>query len=381
MKILAVTGTRADWGLLVPLLDLLRDDKRFSLEILATGQHLMPGYKVFEAIAADGHQVTYQIDMGLVAGDNALVLAHAMGMAVTGMGDVLAKAQPDLVLVLGDRYEILSLALAAVVARVPIAHLCGGDVTEGAMDDSIRHALTKLAALHFPSNDESAARIIQMGEDPAHVHTVGSTGIDRILAVDTLSRETFFHSVGLEPAGKTFVVTFHPATLSDNSTAQAQAMLDALDRYPDAGLIFTGSNADPGARDIDALIQAYVSRRDRAVFHVSLGSQRYFSALHHCNLVIGNSSSGLLEAPSFCKPTVNIGDRQAGRPRAASVIDCAAESRAICDAINKALALDMRGVVNPYGDGHSAARIVAVLAAQAEPRLLIRKSFRDIAYA
>ena len=380
MKVLAVTGTRADWGLLVPVLDLLRDDARFALQILATGQHLMAGADPGAAIRADGHRVDHALDMGLGEDDEPAALATATGRAVAGMGAVLARARPDLLLVLGDRYEILAVALAAVMARVPIAHLCGGDVTEGAMDDSLRHAITKLAALHFPTNAESAARVLQLGEDPARVHAVGSTGIDRILALEPMPRAEFFDSVGLTPRARNFVVTFHPATLAADPVAEARALLAALAAIPDAGLVFTGSNADPGARAIDARVQEFVAGRPGAVFHASLGSRRYFSALRHCDLVIGNSSSGLTEAPSFGLPTVNIGARQARRPRAASVVDCPAEPGAIAAAIARALALDCRGVRNPYGDGRSAPRIVEILAAIPQPHLLIRKSFQDIAH-
>ena len=380
MKILAVTGSRADWGLLVPLLDQLRDNQRFKLEVLVTGQHLTANSGSLEAIAADGHTVDWRIDMGLGEDDSPATLARATGAAVSGVGAVLARSKPDLVLVLGDRYEILATALAAVIARIPIAHLCGGDVTEGAIDDSFRHAITKLSALHFASNSESAARIIQMGEDPACVFDAGSTGIDRILALEPLLSDAFFAAVGLAPRPHNFVVTFHPATLSADPVADARAMLVALDSFPEAGLIFTGSNADPGARSIDAIVQDYVAHREGAVFHASLGSLRYFSALRYCDLALGNSSSGLTEAPSFGLPTVNIGERQARRPRADSVIDCAAEPSAIIAAIREGLTLDCSGVRNPYGDGRSAERIIAALAAVDLPQLLTHKSFRDIAY-
>jgi len=378
MKILAATGTRADWGLLVPVLDALRDDSRFTLEIAVTGQHLVTGGTSLDAITADGHRADHLIDMGLGNDDSPAALARAMGTATSGVGAVLASNRPDLMLLLGDRYETLAMALAAVVARVPIAHMFGGDVTEGAIDDSIRHAITKLAGLHFASNAESAARIVQMGEDPNRVHNFGSTGIDRILALKPMAYANFFASVGLNPQVKNFVITFHPATLSDSSTAQAQAVLDALDAFPDAGLIFTGSNADPGAREIDALVQRYVASRDNAVFYASLGSLRYFSALTHCDLVLGNSSSGVLEAPSFHLPTVNIGDRQARRPRATSVIDVKPQSEAIADAIRAGLSLDCSNAENPFGDGHSAGRIVDVLAALDTPDKLVRKLFLDL---
>lgn len=377
MKVLAVTGTRADWGLLVPVLDILRDHPQFTLEIAATGQHLMAGSTSLAAIASEGHKVDHMIDMALDGDDSPALIAKGMGFATAGIGALLAATRPDLMLVLGDRYEILAVALAAVLARVPIAHICGGDVTEGAVDDSIRHAITKLAALHFPTNSQSAARIVQMGEDPTRVHNVGSTGIDRITGLAPMSRDMFFVSVGLAPRAINFVITFHPATLSDDPLAEAQAMLDALDRFPEAGLIFTGSNADPGAREIDALIETYVAGRENAVFHGSLGSQRYFSALTHCDMVIGNSSSGILEAPSFRLPTVNIGDRQKRRPRAASVIDCSPRAAEIAAAIQAGLNLDCSVVTSPFGTGHAAQETVRVLAALSNPKTLVRKNFLD----
>lgn len=378
MKIIAVTGSRADWGIMLPVLDLLRDDPRFDLEIIATGQHLMAGSPSLDAIRADGHQPAHLVDMGLSDADSPSMLAAAMGQATAQIGATIAASQPDLMLVLGDRYEILAAALAAAVARVPIAHLSGGDVTEGAIDDSIRHALSKLSALHFASNAQSAARLIQMGENPRDVHNVGTPAIDRILAFQPLPREAFFQGVGLQPMALNAVVTLHPATVSDGSSEMARHMLEALARFPDLGLIFTGSNADHGAREIDALIKAYVAGRANAVFHPSLGSLRYFSALRHCDLVIGNSSSGLSEAPSFGVPTVNIGDRQARRPRAESVIDCGESPDEISNAISRALSRGRRGTVNPFGDGRSAERIVAILAAETDPKHLIRKRFHDL---
>lgn len=377
MKILALTGTRADWGLLVPVLDCLRDDPRFGLQIAATGQHLMQGTTSLEAIAADGHRVDHLVDMRLCGDDSPAILARGMGAATARLGAILEAQRPDLLMVLGDRYEILAGLQAAVVARVPIAHLCGGDVTEGAIDDAIRHAITKLAALHFPTNVESASRILQMGEDPSRVHNVGSTGIDRIQSLHPMAREEFFASVGLVPQEKNFVITFHPATLSDHSAPHARAMLEALDAFQEAGLIFTGSNADHGAREIDSLVQVYAAGRANAVFHASLGSRRYLSALTHCDLVIGNSSSGIMEAPSFRLPTVNIGDRQRRRPRAASVIDVVPQPGAIADGIRAGLAMDCSAVENPFGDGRAARRIVEVLAGLKAPHQLVRKYFVD----
>lgn len=380
MKILTVTGGRADWGLLAPVLALLRDDERFDLRLAATGQHLIEGAPSLTAIHAEGFKVHHLIDIGLGADDSERAIGHAMGRAVCGLADAIAEDRPDLMLVLGDRYEILAAVSAAVVARVPVAHLCGGDITEAAIDDAIRHAITKLSSLHFVTNAESAAHVVQMGEDPTCVFDVGSPGIDRLLSMQRLPRAEFFESVGLAPRQKNVLVTFHPVTLDTASEDQCRAMIDALKRFPDIGVIATGSNADPGGRAIDTLMKTLVEEHPAAVFHISLGSVLYASALSHVDAVVGNSSSGLYEAPTFSVPTVNIGDRQKGRPRASSVIDCAAEPVAIDRALQAALAIRPRGVVNPYGDGRSAERIVEHVASISDPATLSRKVFHTVPF-
>jgi UDP-N-acetylglucosamine 2-epimerase (non-hydrolysing) len=382
MKILAVSGTRADWGLLRPVLRALRERPELDVTLAVTGQHLAPGSATTAMLAADGFVIDHEVDMGLSDNDSTVAIGAAMGRGLAGFAELLDKTRPDLIIILGDRYEMLAVASAALISRVPIAHVVGGDVTEGAFDDAIRHAITKLSALHFVTNQEARARVIQMGEDAANIFLVGSPGIDAIIEVPRLSRDALLESVGLpDDAKPIFLVTFHPPTLSDDTEQQFQALLDALEHFPEAYIIFTGSNSDPGARQIDAMVQAWVSIHERAVFHASLGSQRYFSALDIADAVIGNSSSGLYEAPSFAVPTVNIGDRQSRRPRASSVIDCAAEEGAIVAAIHQALAMDLAGgVENPYGDGYAAERIADVIAALEHPSRLVRKSFKDLAH-
>jgi UDP-hydrolysing UDP-N-acetyl-D-glucosamine 2-epimerase len=355
----------------------LRRRPSFKVALALTGQHLAPGSDSLRTMAAEGERPDYAIDMELGEDDSPAALARAMGLALRGVGEAIADAHPDCVLVLGDRYEILCAVSAAVVARIPVAHLCGGDVTEGAMDDAIRHAITKLASLHFVTNAASAARVAQLGEADERIFNVGSTGIDRMLDMPLMPRAELLENVGLGSADRFFLVTFHPATLSQDSLAECRAMLSALEGFPEHGLLFTGSNADPGARAIDAEVRAFCSDRDNAVFHETLGSGRYFSALAHADAVIGNSSSGLYEAPSFKIPTVNIGDRQKGRLRAASVIDCSAQPDAISEAIARALHLDCSAVLNPYGDGRAAKRIADALERQANPALLARKTFVD----
>lgn len=377
MKILAVTSTRADWGLLVPALTALRDDPAFELVLVITGQHLQGPDQGRLPLAADGFEPDLVVDLGLGAGDSAIVIARAMGAATTGIGEVIEAERPDLVLLLGDRYEILAAASAALVSRVPIAHLCGGDVTEGAFDDACRHAITKMASLHFPTSAEARARILRMGEDPANVHLVGSTGLDRIRDVAPLEREEFFCTVGLPDRSPTLLVTVHPATVAEDPICESRALLEALGQMPNASVLVTGSNTDPGGVTIDTMMQDFVGQRANAAFFPSLGSLRYFSALTHCDAVVGNSSSGLYEAPSFSIPTVNIGTRQNGRRRASSVFDCPPEAVAITTTIRKALSRGRLKVENPYGDGHSAGRIVEVLRQIEDPTRLIRKRFQD----
>ena len=330
-----------------------------------TGQHLDPSSGDSAGILqAEGFTAAARIDMRL-GGDSEQAVTHAMAAGLAGFGDALAALRPDLMLLLGDRYETLAAGCAALLARCPVAHIAGGDVSEGAVDDAIRHALTKLAHIHFPTNRDAADRIIQMGEDPAHVHCVGSTGLDRLLQVRPMARADFFRSVGLEAGERNLLVTIHPVTLAADPLADAHALVAALRRLPDRF----------GGRMINAMLESFTRERPNAALHASLGTERYVNALTHCNAVVGNSSSGLYEAPSLQRPTVNIGDRQKGRMRAASVIDCPGETDAILQAIHQALGLDCRNVTNPYGDGRASTRIAAVLKQVRDPRSLLHKSF------
>lgn len=382
MRMLAITGTRADWGLLLPVLTLLRDDARFDLRLCATGQHLDPASPSLAAIRQDGFEPDHLVDMELGADDSPPALATAMGRGTAGVGQVIAKVAPDMMLVLGDRYEILAAVGAAVVARVPVVHLCGGDVTVGAFDDAIRHALSKMAALHFVTNTDAARRLRQMGEAPERIVVSGSPGVDRLLAEPALPRDAFLSGVGLRE-GPFLLVSFHPETLAADPQAQLRAVLTALEGTVGLNLLLTGSNADPGGREIDRAFAELADRRSDAVFVPSLGSRNYIAALRHAEAMLGNSSSGLYEAPSFSTPCVNIGDRQKGRLRAPCVFDCPADSTAILAALEQALDWGRRTgraqPVNPYGDGQAARRIVERLAGLGDPRDLLRKGFVDMA--
>jgi len=300
-----------------------------------------------------------------------------------GFAECLERLNPDLLLVPGDRFEMLAAASAALIRRLPIAHVGGGDVTAGAIDEAIRHSITKMSHLHFVSSAGAARRVRQLGEDPATIHHVGNPSLDLIERLAALDRPAVEEAIGLKLRERNLLVTFHPVTLAEQPAAMPFAeLLKALDALgPDIGLIFTRPNADPFGRVLLGMIDAFVQGHANAVAHTSLGQTLYFSLLRQVSAVVGNSSSGLLEAPSFRIPTVNVGDRQRGRERAASVIDTPADATAIGEAIAKAFALDCAKVVNPYGDGKAGPRIVNVLETLEDPTRLIVKTFHDLAFA
>jgi UDP-hydrolysing UDP-N-acetyl-D-glucosamine 2-epimerase len=381
IKICAVTGTRADWGLLLPLLRAIKKDRRFNLKLIATGQHLMKGAgNTRRAIKDDGFKIDALVDMK-ISGDTPATISKSLGLAIGQFGKVLAKMKPDLLFVLGDRYEILGAVTAATLARIPIVHNFGGDITEGAVDDVLRHAMTKMSHVHFVTNAAARRRVCQMGESPKRVFDVGSSGIDLVKATPLMKRAELFKSVGLKPGKKNIVVTFHPETLEPKTESHCREMLRALGRLGvEVGLLFTGTNADMEGRSIGRLIARFVKTHPNAVLHPSLGARRYFSALKHGDAVVGNSSSGVYEAPSFHTPTVNIGDRQKGRLRAKSVIDVAPNARAIYQAIRRAFKMDCSSVKNPYGDGRAAEKTMTALTKVLDgvgwdARRLLRKTF------
>ncbi len=375
-KVCVVSGSRADYGLLRSVMTAIGRTDSLMLQAVVTGQHLVSGTD--RVLVDDGFTIDARVDMDL-GDDSPAGVARSMGRGLSTFGEVLARLDPDILLVPGDRYEMLAVASAALLARIPVAHVAGGDITEGAIDDSIRHAITKLSHVHFVTNEEAGRRVRQLGEDPAQVHVVGSPSLDAIRTVPRLDRDAFFSRVGLEPGPRNLIVTFHPPTVEDDTDRQCAELLAALDALdPETGILITGSNADPGGRTIDRMVQAFAARRPRSVFVESLGQALYFSALTHMNAVVGNSSSGLYEAPSFHVPTVNVGTRQDRRLKASSVIDCPAERGAIAAAIARAWTLDCSGSINPYGDGFSGERISGILAAIPDMTALIRKRFMDL---
>jgi UDP-N-acetylglucosamine 2-epimerase (non-hydrolysing) len=361
-KIAVITGTRAEYGLLYWTMRELQQ-QHADLQLVVTGTHLseLHGYTLSQ-IEKDGFPVAARIDMQLGGNDQPADLTRAMARCMAGMADALEKLKPDLVVILGDRYEMLAAASACAMLSVPIAHIHGGEVTEGALDESIRHAITKLSYWHFATAEPYAQRIIQMGENPSHVFTVGAPGIDNIAKLPLLSRERLEQELGIPLQSPVLLLTYHPETLCPTPPqAQLAEVLAALGAFPHATLLVTGANADSGGRAINAVLSQFTHVRPHTVFRPSLGSLLYLSAMKHCDVVVGNSSSGMIETPSMGGVTVNIGDRQKGRLRTPNVIDCACESHAIENAIRQALQLQ-RGVSPLFGTpGHVAPAIAARL--------------------
>ncbi len=376
LKIAAITGSRADWGLMSPVLKLMRDDPHFDLRLIVTGQHIPA--KTDEAIRDQGFIIHKTLDIGLDGDDTAAAITRALGREIMALSDAFNEMEPDLLLLTGDRYEMLGAAQAALIAQIPMAHMFGGDVTEGAIDDSIRHAITKLSHIHLVTNIEAQKRVIQMGENPANVHLVGSPSLDHIHTVRQMDRQEFFEAISFAPREKNYLITFHPITQAANSLEQCAEMLAALEGLGNkAGLIFTGSNADPQGVRITGMIKAFVNKHENACYHESLGTELYLNALRHVDAVVGNSSSGLYEAPSFGTWTINIGDRQEGRLKAASVIDCLPDREAIMKAVLKLKDKKPKNVKNPYGDGHSAERIINTLKNIDNIKGLHKKKFHE----
>jgi UDP-hydrolysing UDP-N-acetyl-D-glucosamine 2-epimerase len=377
ITVCVVTGTRAEYGLLRPVMRGLRDDDRFTLQVVATGAHLSPEFgSTVTDIEDDGFTVDDRVEM-LLSSDSPVGVTTSLGLATIGFADTFARLVPDFVLVLGDRYEILGVVQAALIARVPVIHLSGGDVTEGAIDDAIRHAVTKMSHLHLPFSQDAAERILQMGEDPARVVVTGNPGLDELAATPTPPRDEVAAALGLELRAHNLLVTYHPVTLADEPPATSfQALLDALDDLgPDVGIILTMPNADTDGRVLIDMTRAYADARPNAVAHTSLGADRYQRTLRTVDAVVGNSSSGIIEAPAVGVPTVNVGERQRGRLRGASTIDCPPQRDAIVDAIRRALDWRDVPVGSPYGDGHATARVLAAISAIEDPSGLLAKRF------
>lgn len=355
-KICFITGSRADYGIMAPLMRRVAESSETELQIIATNMHLAPNFGMtVNEILADGFQVDERVE-SLVAGDTPSATVKSMGLTQIGMADALSRLRPDLCVILGDRYEMLAAASAALIFRIPVAHLHGGETTEGAYDDCIRHAITKLSWLHFASTEAYAARIIKMGEDPERVFYVGAPGVDNIRNTRTLGLQELEREIGFHLGEKYVVATYHPATaLPGEEEKQTRDFLRALDSVIEKGwkVLFTMPNSDTGGAVVARLIEEWAARRPESVKAVaSLGRVKFYSALRHSSAMTGNSSCGLIEAPSFGIPTLNVGDRQKGRARGESVVDVAADYESVKRGLEKVLSDDFARIAekasNPY---------------------------------
>jgi UDP-hydrolysing UDP-N-acetyl-D-glucosamine 2-epimerase len=364
-KICVITGSRAEYGLLKGLMKSIHQDPEIVLQLICTNMHLSPEFGLtYKEIEADGFTIDRKVEM-LLSSDTSSGTAKSMGLASIGFADAFAELKPDMLILLGDRYEILAAASVALVFNIPIAHIHGGEITEGAYDNSIRHAVTKMSNLHFTSTEEYLKRVLQLGEQAQTVFNVGALGVENITNIKLLNREEFENSIGFKLRSQNLMVTFHPVTLDNESSLQQfDNLLQALNYFPEVGLILTYPNSDSDGREIIKRLKVFVKdNNDRAVIFESLGQLRYFSAMQYVNAVVGNSSSGIIEVPSFNIPTLNIGNRQSGRIAASSVINCSTE---ILDIQNKLdLILKNSGsenvVENPYHKSGTARNILKEL--------------------
>ena len=377
-----VTGSRAEYGLLRGLMMAIRDSSVLRLQTIVTGAHLMERFgETWREIDNDGLAIDARVDIDL-SDDTQLAVARSAGLGVDRIAQALQSLSPDLVVLLGDRYEIFAAAISAMILNIPIAHLHGGELTEGAIDDSIRHSITKMAHLHFTASDEYRRRIIQMGEDPARVFNTGATSIDAIAQTKLLDAASLSQYLGIDMTAPFFLVTYHPVTRERGDDVAARSLCDALDQFDGVSVLLTGVNADPGHDAVAKIFAKYVAQRpDRVKSFESLGHQRYLSAMALSQAVVGNSSSGILEAPAFGIPTVNIGPRQKGRVRADSVIDCGEGVEEIGEALIRSMDPAFRAVAKnasyPFGEPGAAGRIAALLA-EAPLDDILDKQFYDI---
>lgn len=382
-RVLIVTGSRAEYGLLANVIRAVKERRELACQLLVTGSHLSPKHgKTIHEIEADGFKIDATVDLQL-GDDGPVGVATSLARGVEGIARALDSLKPDILVLLGDRFEILAAAQAALIARIPVAHIHGGESSEAAVDEAIRHAVTKMAHLHFVSCAQYRQRVIQLGEAPHRVHVVGALAVDSIQDVRPYSQMEIATELGIDPADPYFLITYHPVTLSKaRPESAAREMLDALSQFPEYRLIFTGVNADPGSVAIDQEINAFAkSHSERARSFVSLGHRRYISAVRWAAAVVGNSSSGMIEAPFFHVPTVNIGPRQNGRLRTVSIIDCDERQTDILAAIKKAVNSEflnqVRSAIYPFGNGGTGKRIAEILASESLEHLLI-KQFYDL---
>lgn len=382
--ICVVTGTRAEYGLLRPLIVRMKNDADIILRIVVTGMHLSKDFGfTYKEIENDGFTIDEKIDI-LESNDDNEAMSHAIGKGIVCFTDYFAKSKPDMVVILGDRFEIFAVATAAAISHVPIAHLYGGETTEGAVDEFFRHSITKMSYLHFTSTERYRQRVINMGESPDRVFNVGALGVENILHMPLLSKDDLSKDIGFDLSKPYALVTFHPVTLENNTAfEQFSELLDAIYEVSELNYIFTKANADPNGRLINKMIDSYCKNKDNVVSYTSLGVLRYLSAMKYCSMVIGNSSSGIEETPAFHIPTINIGDRQKGRICSESVISCNPNKQEIIKSIRIGLSnkfnQEIKNMINPFGDGNVSIKVFDTIKEfLINDRINIKKSFFDV---
>ncbi|MFH1478596.1 MAG: UDP-N-acetylglucosamine 2-epimerase [Candidatus Omnitrophota bacterium] len=382
-KICIFTGSRAEYGLLKPLMDEIKKDKELQLQLIVSGMHMSPEFNLtYKELEKDGFKINEKIEI-LLSSDTPIGLSKSMGLGLISLSEAYNRLKPDIIVIIGDRFEMLSAVIAAMVSRIPIAHLYGGEATFGAIDEAIRHSITKMSNLHFTAIKKYKKRIIQLGEAPKRVFNVGAIGIDNIKQLKLLTRKALEPKLGFKLNKHNLLVTFHPVTLEDDTAGkQFQNLIAALDELNDTNIIFTGSNADTHGRIINKMIDNYVSKNpDKAKAFTSMGQTLYLSTMRFMDAVVGNSSSAIIEAPSFKIGAVNIGDRQKGRIKAKNVIDCKPQKEDIRKAIkriySKKFKRSLKSITNPYGNGNTAKKIKYILKRYDVPNSL-KKSFFDI---
>jgi len=383
-KICIVTGTRAEYGLLYWLMKEIEADNELELQLIVTGMHLSPEFGLTYKIIEKDFRIDKKIEM-LLSSDTSVGISKSMGLAQMGFAEAYEDLKPDMLVVLGDRYEIFSAVSAAMIARIPISHLHGGETTEGAFDEAIRHSITKMSHLHFTATEKYKNRVIQLGENPKRVFNVGGLGIENIKRLKLLNKEEFEKSIDFKLNKKNILVTFHPVTLEKSTASQQfQELLDAIDELKDTNMIFTKANSDTDGRIINKMIDEYVSNNSyKSVAFISLGQLRYLSALQYMDAVVGNSSSGLIEAPSFKIGTINIGERQKGRVKAVSVIDCKSNKNSIKTAFkelySKKFQDTLKNIKNPYGESCASTEIVQKIK-EVDLDTILKKKFYDLEF-
>jgi GDP/UDP-N,N'-diacetylbacillosamine 2-epimerase (hydrolysing) len=381
-KICIITGTRAEYGLLYWLMKEIESDKDLELQLIVTGMHLSPEFGLTYKEIEKEFKIDKKIEM-LLSSDTPVGISKSMGLAQISFAEAFNELAPDIVVILGDRYEVFSAASAAMVSRIPIAHIHGGEVTEGAFDESIRHSITKMAHLHFTATEEYRRRVIQLGEYPDRVFNVGAMGIENIKKLKLLNKEEFEKSINFKLNKKNILVTFHPVTLEKNSAGkQFKELLDAIDELENTNIIFTKANSDTEGRIINKMIDEYVFKNKNAIAFASLGQLRYLSAMKYVDAVVGNSSSGIIEAPSFKIGTINIGDRQKGRIKAKSVIECKPKKELILKAFKKLYSKEfqdkLKNIKNPYEQNRLPSKKIVEVLKNVNLKNILKKSFYDL---